>query len=422
MENTNHKSSKALKWHPPRHTPPTAVPIQLRDLWGGISAFRHSDYALDNFTMKVANYLGIKTCFLVSSGRAALTLILIAAKHSSNRAEVIIPAYGCPTVTQSILAADLTPIYCDVSTKTLDLDREDLLNHLTDNTLAIIPTHLYGLAQDISDLLEIGQSQEIYIIEDTAQSFGASVKNNYVGTFGDAGFFSLGRGKCLPTGHGGMIVAQGILKNRMEDILQEFLEPISSYDIKSLISYTAYGAAILPLFWWFIVRSNFNPANDGMKFEVLPDITIQGFSKTQAGIGSSILNRYKEINKIRRQNALRMMSQILEIGSVRLPEIHLNANPVFLRLPIICNNQHQADNVFNLLNQCGIGVSKSYTHTIPDVFSKYLEIPRNNYPGASFLAKCLLTLPTHQYVRENDFTNIKEALASFDKKGINICQ
>ena len=364
--------------------------------------------------MKVANYLGIKTCFMVSSGRAALTLILLAAKHSSDRTEVIIPAYGCSTVTQSILAADLKPICCDVSPKTLDLDRRDLFKLLTDNTLAIIPTHLYGFAQDISDLLEIGHLQEIFIIEDAAQSFGASVNDNSVGTFGDAGFFSLGRGKCLPTGHGGLIVAQEVLTNRIEGIFHEFLEPITSYDIKSLILYTAYGAAILPVFWRFIVRSYFNPANEGMEFEALPDIAIREFSKTQAGIGSSILNRYEEINRVRSLNALRMMSEIHELETVRLPEIHQNTYPVFLRLPIICNNQHQSDKIFDLLNQCGIGVSKSYTRTIPDVYSNYLEIPMNNFPGASHLAKCLLTLPTHQYVRENDFSIIMEVLTILD--------
>ena len=352
MDNTNSVTTRGCRWRVPTHTPPTAVPIKLRDLWGGISAFRHSDDVQEEFAMKVANYLGIKTCFMVSSGRAALTLILLAAKHSSDRTEVIIPAYGCSTVTQSILAADLKPICCDVSPKTLDLDRRDLFKLLTDNTLAIIPTHLYGFAQDISDLLEIGHLQEIFIIEDAAQSFGASVNDNSVGTFGDAGFFSLGRGKCLPTGHGGLIVTQGVLKNRIEGIFHEFLEPITSYDIKSLILYTAYGAAILPVFWRFIVRSYFNPANEGMEFEALPDIAIREFSKTQAGIGSSILNRYEEINRVRSLNALRMMSEIHELETVRLPEIHQNTYPVFLRLPIICNNQHQSDKIFDLLNQC----------------------------------------------------------------------
>jgi dTDP-4-amino-4,6-dideoxygalactose transaminase len=273
---------------------------------------------------------------------------------------------------------------------------------------------LYGLAQDISDLIEIGNRQEIFIIEDAAQSFGASINENSVGTFGDAGFFSLGRGKCLPTGHGGLIVAQEALKHRIENNFQKYLKPITSYDIGSLIFYTAYGAAILPLFWWFIVRSIFNPADDGMEFEELPEIAIQEFSKTQAGIGSSILDRYKEINLTRRQNALRMISQIQELSTVRLPEIQLNTNPVFLRLPIICNSKYFANQVYEVLNQCGIGVSKSYTRTIPDIMSNYLEITRTKYPGASHLANCLLTLPTHQYVRKYDFEKIKEALASSD--------
>jgi dTDP-4-amino-4,6-dideoxygalactose transaminase len=151
-----------------------------------------------------------------------------------------------------------------------------------------------------------------------------------------------------------------------------------------------------------------------MQFEELPEIVIQEFSKTQAGIGSSILDRFQEINMIRRQNALRMMSQIQDLGTVRLPEIQLNTSPVFLRLPIICNSKRFANQVFKYLNHCGIGVSKSYTRTIPDIFSNYLEMTRTNFPGASHLANCLLTLPTHHYVRKNDFSKIIEALDRLD--------
>ncbi|NIN99724.1 MAG: nucleotide sugar aminotransferase, partial [Anaerolineae bacterium] len=107
-------------------------------------------------------------CHLVASARVALSVILLGLKRLSDRSQVVVPAYCCPTVVQSVLKADLEPVLCDVSVQTLDLDRAALSRLISDEVLAIVPAHLYGLAQDVRDLLAIGQEYGIFVIEDAA--------------------------------------------------------------------------------------------------------------------------------------------------------------------------------------------------------------------------------------------------------------
>ena len=103
-----------------RHLPPTAVPISVKDVWRGLTALLDPAASLERFRGAIATLTGSESCFLVSSGRAALTVTLLALKRLADRTHVVIPAYSCPTVVQSILAACLEPVFCDVSPQTLE--------------------------------------------------------------------------------------------------------------------------------------------------------------------------------------------------------------------------------------------------------------------------------------------------------------
>ncbi|MCP4362239.1 MAG: hypothetical protein GY796_29890 [Chloroflexi bacterium] len=395
-----------------RHLPPTAVPIKTRDLKQGISALWQPQKTTTQFQSRLNEWTGSPSCHLVSSGRAALTLILRGLKRRSQRTRVIIPAYSCPTVTQSVLQAGLEPVMCDVSPQTLDLDRQALTGLVDERVLAVVPVHLFGLAQDITDLLELGQQHDFYVIEDAAQAFGATFRGRMVGTWGDAGLYSLGRGKCIPTGHGGVIISQDGLDSDIAKIVAQSIKPSTSLDIRSLALFFGYGMAVRPLPWWFITRTSLNPAGAGMDVNALPPIQMTGFSATQAGIGASILERAKQTNAIRRRHARQLMSQLATFDFITFPQISPEAEPVFLRLPLVARNKEIADQLFQTLWEAGLGVSRSYTKTLPDLFASQLNLSidkRSNFPGAKRLADCLLTLPTHSYMSDEDTLRIVKA-------------
>ncbi len=399
-----------------RHLPPTAVPIQGSDLRSGLASILNSNGAVARFRTLLAERTGSPGCYLVSSGRAALTVILLALKRLSARSRVVVPAYGCPTVPQAVLRAGLEPVLCDVSPLTLDLDRAALRHLINSDLLAIVPVHLYGLAQDVTDLMAVGREFDIFVIEDAAQAFGARLKGRMVGNWGDAGLYSLGRGKCLPTGHGGIIVSRGRCATAISEVVREIVRDAPEWDIGSLALFLGYGLATRPRGWWFVVRTPLNPAKRGMDLRKLPPIRLIELSAVQAGIGASIVARLDEIHKARRENAGRLMDELTELHFVTLPEISPGAEPVFLRLPMVVDGEERANKLFDLLWREGIGVSRSYRRTLADLFSDTLCSNGKDFPGASRLATCLLTLPTHSYLKEGDISRIVRAFQNVDRQ------
>lgn len=394
------------------HLPPTAVPIQVSDIKSAIEAMKDPEKYYMNFVSALQDTIGTKHCFLVSSGRAALLLILLTIKKRSNRQEVILPAYTCPTVVQAINHAGLQPLFCDVDPITLGFDRDHLKLLLTDKVLSIIPTHLYGLAQEITDLIDVCSNLGIYIIEDAAQAFGALIGGQSVGSGGDFGFFSLGFGKCIPTGEGGIICAKEAYAPDLQKTINESKPNKSSPEIISLCEYLAYGLATTPTGWWIIFRSPWNPAKRKLNVESLPPISFRNLNRVQTGIGSSILKRIDQINNIRKSNAKKLRSVLLKFDFIKIPEIADNVDPVYLRFPFIAADENIADELYQLLSRAGIGVSRSYTYTLPDMFLASTFIHPTQFPGARKLANGLLTLPTHPYMDDKDFSLIKKAFES----------
>lgn len=391
------------------HLPPTAINVEWKDIQNGLFALVKPLSSYERFRLSLLEYTGIANCFLVSSGRSALTIILLSLKRLSKRSKVIIPAYTCSTVVQSVQAAGLIPIFCDVSIQTLGLDHNHLQQLIDDQVLAIVPTHLYGLAQDITDIIVLCRENDIFVIEDAAQAFGARIGGKLVGSRGDIGFFSLGRGKCIPSGHGGVIITQDRFAEVISETIQEKIPNKIRSGIKSLIGYVGYGIATQPFVWWFITRSRLNPAELGMDKSALPPLELHKLTAVQAGIGNSILERSEDINKIRRRNAYQLMDFIAGLDFFHFPDIPPHAEPVFLRLPFIVNKKRVGVRLFKILNREGIGVSKSYFRTLPELYADQSAVNQDNYKGAKHLAQCLYTLPTHAYMHEKDFSRIMDA-------------
>lgn len=408
---TLHQYKPSRRSFPFRHLPPTAIRVEGQDLWQGFVSLFQGEKPYESFRKAVMDYTQCSNCFLVSSGRAALTLIWFALKKLSTRKQVIVPAYSCPTVVQSILFADLTPVFCDVSPENLSFDMLMLRELINEDVLAIVPTHLYGFAQDITDVLDLAHARNIYVIEDAAQAFGATFDGAMVGTLGDAGIYSMGRGKCIPTGHGGIIVAKQALSQAITEAILDLNLSSPRFEATSFLLFMAYSIGTHPFGWWFVCRSPLNPAHEGMNIHSLPPIRLETLSAVQSAIGHSILRRIEEIQEIRLENALKLINLLEEYDFIVIPKIHPRAKSVFLRLPIITKDEHLAEKLFQMLWREGIGVSKSYYRTLPDLYKQTVLFDSGmKYPGAELLAKCLLTLPTHAYLEEADFVNLSRIL------------
>lgn len=392
-----------------RHLPPTAVSVQWSDLRAGLAAMIRPQDALAHLQSALPIWTGSPHCFPVSSGRAALTIILQSLGKLSGRRQVIVPAYTCPTVVQAVWAAGLEPTLCDVSPQTFDLERAALWPLLGRDTLAVVATHLFGLAQDVSNLITTGREQGFFVVEDAAQALGASMNGRPVGSQGDAGIYSLGRGKSVPAGCGGVIVAQAPLVPTLQATLSE-LKASYHFGPLALARFLAYGLATRPAVWWWVARSPWNPARMKLAADALAPIEWRDLGAVPAAIAASILGRLEAINRPRRANAHRLIQLLEKFDFISLPAIPPGAEPIFLRLPIVTRQEEQADQLFGGLQRAGIGVSRMYHHALPELFPGRWPVSGPSFPGATRLAHCLLTLPTHSYWQERDFARLSQAL------------
>jgi dTDP-4-amino-4,6-dideoxygalactose transaminase len=163
--------------------------------------------AIPRFEEAFAARLGVDDAVAASYGRMAFLYILKAFRFLPG-AEVIVPALTFWVVPEMVRVAGLTPVPADVDPRTFNLDPSAFERAITERTVAVVPTHLYGLPCDMAPILDIANRHGLKVIEDCAHALAARYRGREVGTFGDASFFSLQTLKPLNTYGGGVGVAR----------------------------------------------------------------------------------------------------------------------------------------------------------------------------------------------------------------------
>jgi dTDP-4-amino-4,6-dideoxygalactose transaminase len=153
------------------------------------------DYILGDkvieFEQKIAAFCQAKFAVSCANGTDALTLFLKAKGVSSNDA-VFVPAFTFTATAEAVVLAGGNPFFVDVLPDTFNIDPNSLeaaINIAKKNKLrpvGIIPVDLFGLPADYLDLWKIATSNDLWVLCDSAQSFGASYNHQKVGTLGHA--------------------------------------------------------------------------------------------------------------------------------------------------------------------------------------------------------------------------------------------
>lgn len=161
--------------------------------------------AIPEFEQAFASYVGCKHGIAVTSGTAALHLAVDAFDFPRG-SEILVSA---STNIATGLAAShngMVPIGVDSERVTWNLDLDLIEGLITPLTKAIIPVHLFGHPIDMDRLCSIAEKHGLKVIEDCAESHGATCRGRMTGSFGDMGCFSFYANKIITTGEGGMIV------------------------------------------------------------------------------------------------------------------------------------------------------------------------------------------------------------------------
>jgi len=220
---------------------PPANPVCDKEMEeAAINALRNERFILgesvDKFEEEFAKYVGTDYAVSVSSGTNALHLALLAADLTVG-GEVISPASSYIATANSIIHANGTPVFCDITDEYV-IEPSQIPGKITKRTRGIMPVHLYGQPADIDEINAIAQKNNLFVIEDCAQSHGALYKGKMTGTFSDMGCFSFYSTKNMTVcGDGGMV-------NTNDEKLAEKVKLLRNHgqhpkDVHTMIGYTA---------------------------------------------------------------------------------------------------------------------------------------------------------------------------------------
>ena len=151
---------------------------------------------------KLAAYLGVSECILVANGTLGLQLVI---KALNLKGEVIVPAFTFIATANALKWQGLTPIFCDIDPKTHNICPQHCEKLITPHTSAILGVHLWGRACNPSELHQLAQKHNLFLLFDAAHAFGCGDERQLIGNFGEAEVFSFHATKAFHTGEGGAI-------------------------------------------------------------------------------------------------------------------------------------------------------------------------------------------------------------------------
>ena len=289
--------------------------------------------AIEEFSRKFGQWLGVSHVFGASSGRTAFQLAL-QSLNLEKGAEIIFPVFTFPVIPMVAKMLGYKPVFCDVDPVTYNSGPQHIEPKMTENTGAILATHLFGQPCPIGPISELAQQRKVSLLEDCAHACGVRIEGRPAGTFGNIGIFSFAEGKNMPCFGGGAIVTSDEeIAGRATEILSD--SPIAEKGAitKKALSIWVMWLLTRPLIFgvtaYPILRlkqimgqplmdsavgddllEDFNNSNPG----------IGRLSNLQAAIGLRHIGHIDSFNEGARQNARILTENLSDVPGITAPD------------------------------------------------------------------------------------------------------
>ncbi len=366
---------KKMAWYPP---------AEVKIPWSAI--FDSLLSSSGDFKKYLCDYLQVKYCIFGNSGRAVFYLLLEALKRKDKerRDEVLIPGYTCYSVAASVAKAGLKIGVYDIDPQTLSPDPDSLRRSASIRTLAIVHQHLFGIPTSIDGLKEIAQHTGAHLVEDAAQGLGGTSNGRPLGTMGDFGFYSFGRGKPLPVGCGGALVGKD------QNIFSGLESKVCSRGFTQL----TMAAATQVISWPGLYRiPEMLPLGLGETiFD--PNFDVAGMPLLAQKLAEKSMAILDDLNTHRRHLANIYEEAFDDEYVISDPK---GSTPVYTRFPLMAGPGSVPRELKRL------GVRRMYPKAIVDekTIKPYLGSQQVSTLGSTQIAQNLITLPTHKGITEN---------------------
>jgi dTDP-4-amino-4,6-dideoxygalactose transaminase len=346
---------------------------------------------IKDFEMALKNYFKVKFALTFNSGTSAMHALLLA--HGINSGEVIVPSFSFISTANAVILAGAVPIFADIESESFGLDPSKVEEKITSKTKAIVPMHYGGnVCKNIKTLRSLADQYGLLMIEDNAESFGATKHGEFAGTFGHSAFLSFCQNKIITTGEGGAIITND------KEVYQKLL----------------------------LIRSHGrveNPEIDYFHDTEVEDYISIGYNLRMPSLCAALgLSQLKKIHTIieKRQNVGKYYDQILnDIKDIQIIQTDKNTRHVYQLYSILLKNPYNRSSLQKFLLENGIYTKIYFSpiHQKKFYSKKYPNI--RDLPITENISSKILTLPLSLNFQQEDQNFIAKKIRQFFKENPN---
>jgi dTDP-4-amino-4,6-dideoxygalactose transaminase len=331
---------------------------------------------VEAFERECAAAIGAKHALSISSGTDAL-LVALMALGIGRGDEVLCPAFTFFATAGCISRTGATPVFCDVREDDFTIDLESAAARVTSRTRAIMPVHLFGQCCDMDAVMAFARQHGLAVIEDAAQSIGATFNGMPCGNFGQFGCFSFFPSKNLGGfGDGGLVTTN-------DDALAETVAKLRNHGMH-------------PRYCHQMVGGNFRM--DALQCALLR-VKLRQLEAYAAG---------------RARNAGWYAANLELPVDCKLPEAMPGRGHVWNQFTLRLGGGGRRDAMKQHLTDRGIGCEIYYP--IPLHRQEcFAALPATLCPVADALSREVLSLPIYPELAANQLEEVATAMASFEK-------
>lgn len=319
---------------------------------------------------KLEEYLGINHVALYTNGHLALENA-IAALNLPKGGEVITTPFTFASTTHAIVRNGLVPVFCDIKEGDYTIDPSKIEKLITDNTVAIVPVHVYGNMCDVDEIDHIAKKYGLKVVYDAAHAFAVKYKGVSSACFGDAAMFSFHATKVFNTIEGGCVC----FKN---DNWVKLLNDMKNFGINGPESVEYVGG-----------NAKMN------EFQAAMGICNLRYLEEEIGKRKKVVERYRE--------------RLSGIEGIELSLVQKNVESNYAYFPVVFDGyKYTRNEIIEKLAAEGIGARK-YFYPLTNGFECYRNYPTagvEKTPIAQHIALRVLTLPLYSNLALEDVDRI----------------
>ena len=331
------------------------------------------------FEKLFSKLINVKFSISMNSCTSALECAL---KIIKKKGEVIIPSWTWVSTANAVLNTGNIPVFADVDVNSRNINAHEIIKCITRKTIAVIVVHFAGLPCEMSNIVKLAKKRKIELIEDSAETLGATWKKKYTGSFG-TGCFSFFPTKNITTCEGGMLTTNSI---------ERYIE------IKKLIAH-GINKSKKKHFW------NREADLAGHNYR-LPNHL--------AGLGISQFKQLSKFNYQRRKIAKKYDNFFKKLSDkFYVQKINSNLTHSYQMYSILVSSKYR-NNLLYYLKKHNI---ESSVHFDPPLHQqKYLKKYSKILVNTEKLAKEIITLPIYPRLKQNDLNRIFKVIENWYKK------